>query len=221
MSSHHCSQPLKCHSKSGANFSLARIGKEHGYQFLRPQINGITRTHGNHTCVCHDVFVSTKVLVMSCDFLNYSIFAVQNMFWHLTFLINFFPRGWTSFVVSHAFLQEDTGCSPLDAANDGVIIHSDAKSLHVVFYTCYQQWQEEEEEGEKGPGEEARPCDQGQHQMQQSFNADLTSCAALLLCVRWTAKFSPASGPETSENWESIWNSFWLLSYKFPIDILI
>ena len=37
-----------------------------------------------------DVFVSTKVLVMSCDFLNYSIVAVQNMFGnHLTFPINF------------------------------------------------------------------------------------------------------------------------------------
>ena len=41
-----------------------------------------------------DVFVSTKVLVMSCDFLNDSIVAVQNMFWQSFDLSNqFFPRG--------------------------------------------------------------------------------------------------------------------------------
>ena len=59
---------------------------------------------------------------------------------------------------------------------------------------------QEEEEAEKGPGEEAEPCDQGQHHMQQSFNVDHTSCAAFILCVRRAAKFSPASGPETSDN---------------------
>ena len=42
----------------------------------------------------------------------------------------------------------------------------------------------DEEEGEKEAGEEAKPCDQGQHQMQQSFNVDHTSCAAFVLCVR-------------------------------------
>lgn len=41
-----------------------------------------------------DVFVSTKVLVMSCDFLNYSIVAVHHMFWQSFDLSNqFFPRG--------------------------------------------------------------------------------------------------------------------------------
>lgn len=63
------------------------IRKEHGAGF---ETTNKRHHKKEHTDFARDVFVSTKVLVMSCGLLNYIIFAMQSMFWTIDLSTQFF-----------------------------------------------------------------------------------------------------------------------------------